>query len=64
MFKFQIVDNTNLQRGKTTCSIMLNRSCTAKGMTPGSALDPRIVCVLPLLVCPYAKTVPKKKAVR
>lgn len=41
----------------TSC-ILLNKSCTARGITPGSEADPRIVCVLPLLVCPYAKTVP------
>lgn len=39
---------------------MLNNSRTARGMTPGSSGDPRIVCVFPLLVCPYAKTVPSQ----
>ena len=29
-------------------------------MTPGCSLSPIIVCVFPLLVCPYAKTVPDR----
>lgn len=33
----------------TSCMVS-NRSCTARGITPGSVADPRIVCVFPLLV--------------
>lgn len=32
----------------------------ARGMTPGESLLPIMVWVLPLLVCPYAKTVPAR----
>lgn len=35
-------------------------SATASGMIPGSEAVPRMVCVFPLDVCPYANTVPLK----
>ena len=36
-------------------------SSIARGITPGSGPLPHIVCVFPLDVCPYAKTVPKNR---
>lgn len=40
------------------------KSCSERGMMPGSTADPLMLCVFPQLDCPYAKTVPvgEKKA--